>query len=127
MGLLTPVYRVLLAQFACIAFAFRWPRLNASVRPLTFTLPRRMHVPIQYTLAILTAISLLVTLYRVPKSTPQPHRPGSRIVRAGIWTVHFGIDNEGRDSQRLMRDLIRCVAVDFPSPFCFSWCPGSLV
>ena len=22
--------------------------------------------------------------------------------------MHFGIDNEGRDSQRLMRDLVRC-------------------
>ena len=106
-----PAHRVLIAQVACIALAFRWPRLNATTRPLNLTLPKRTHYAIQYTLAILTTVSLLVTLYRAPKAAPQPHRPASRIVRAGIWTVHFGIDNEGRDSQRLMRDLIRCVVV----------------
>jgi hypothetical protein len=33
-------------------------------------------------------------------------------VTAGVWTLHFGIDNEGRDSQRRVRDLIRCVEPD---------------
>ena len=105
------VHRVLIAQFACIALAFRPPRLNTNTGQLNLTLPKRTHYAIQYTLAILTTVSLLVTLYRAPKAAPQPHRPASRIARAGIWTVHFGIDNEGRDSQRLMRDLIRCVVV----------------
>ena len=48
-------------------------------------------------------------MYRWPVEAPTPYRPGSRVVRTGIWTVHFGIDNEGRDSQRRMRDLIRSV------------------
>lgn len=30
---------------------------------------------------------------------------------AGIWTVHFGIDNVGHDSQRRIRDVIRCVGL----------------
>ncbi|KAI0714424.1 Frag1/DRAM/Sfk1 family-domain-containing protein [Cerioporus squamosus] len=103
---------VLVAQFVCIALAFRWPGLNANVSSLKLMLPKRVHYTTQYTLAILTTVSLLVTLYWAPKQVPQPHRPGSRIVRAGIWTVHFGIDNEGRDSQRLMRDLIRDMELD---------------
>ncbi|RPD60996.1 hypothetical protein L226DRAFT_462521 [Lentinus tigrinus ALCF2SS1-7] len=103
---------VLLSQFACIALAFRWPRINANARSLKLTLPKRAQFMIQYTLAVLTTVSLLVTLYRTPKMPPQPHRPASRIVRAGIWTVHFGIDNEGRDSQRLMRDLIGDMELD---------------
>ncbi|THH00526.1 hypothetical protein EW145_g7066 [Phellinidium pouzarii] len=38
--------------------------------------------------------------------------PGPRIIRAGIWTVHFGIDNEGRDSQRAMSTLIKDMELD---------------
>ena len=99
------VCRVLAAQFAGIGLAFKWPALNSG--SVSFTLPKRAQYTIQYTLALLSALSLLATLYHTPSVVPKPHRPGPRIVRAGIWTVHFGIDNRGRDSQRLMRDLIR--------------------
>ena len=99
--------RVLSTQFAFLALAFNWKPLRD--RSLSLSLPRRTQYTIQYTLALLTVVSLLVTLYRTPSVVPKPHRPGSRIVRTGIWTVHFGIDNEGRDSQRAIRDLIRCV------------------
>lgn len=58
---------------------------------------------IVYMLALTAAISV----YRAPLDTPRPYRPGPRIIRAGIWTVHFGMNNEGRDSQRGMRELIR--------------------
>lgn len=110
--------RVLISQIALIALAFDWrlPRRSASASASTaatpsITLPRAAHYKAQYTLALLTALSLLATLWRGswPAVAPVPHREAARIVRAGIWTVHFGIDNEGRDSQRRMRDLIRCV------------------
>lgn len=48
-------------------------------------------------------------MYRWPTKEIKPFRPGPRIIRAGIWTVHFGIDDEGRDSQRRMRDIVRYV------------------
>ena len=98
--------RILAAQFACIALAFKWPRTSAL--PSSLALPKRAQYMVQYTIALVSAVSLLVALYRTPSVVPRPYRPGPRIVRAGIWTVHFGIDNEGRDSQRLMRDLVRC-------------------
>ncbi|KAI0329269.1 hypothetical protein GY45DRAFT_1253146 [Cubamyces sp. BRFM 1775] len=106
---------VLAAQFALIALAFDWrlPRSNTSTttRP---SLARPAHYKTQYTLAVLTALSLLATLWRTswPRVVPRPHREAARIVRAGIWTVHFGIDNEGRDSQRRMRDLIKDMELD---------------
>ena len=99
--------RVLFTQFAFLALAFNWR--PSGGRSLSLSLPRRTQYAIQYTLALITVVSLLVTLYRTPSVVPKPHRPGSRIVRTGIWTVHFGIDNEGRDSQRAIRDLVRCV------------------
>ena len=109
--------RVLAAQFALIALAFDWrlPRFSSSSSTARPSLPRAAHYKTQYTLAVLTALSLLATLWHAswPRVVPRPHREAARIVRAGIWTVHFGIDNEGRDSQRRMRDLIKCVLCGF--------------
>jgi hypothetical protein len=60
-------------------------------------------------LASLSIMSVFVTLYRLPKAYPRPFKPGPRIVTAGIWTLHFGLDNEGRDSQRRVKALIEYV------------------
>lgn len=103
--------RVLMAQVVGIALAFRLPRSSqihsvASLSKIALTF-------IHALLAIFAITSLLVTMYRWPSIVPQPYRPGPRIFRAGIWTVHFGIDNEGRDSQRRMANLIRCVYISF--------------
>ena len=57
--------------------------------------------------ALLSVLSVLVTLYRLPISPPNPYHAGDRILTAGIWTLHFGLDNKGRDSQRRVRDLIQ--------------------
>ncbi|OSC99957.1 hypothetical protein PYCCODRAFT_1372193 [Trametes coccinea BRFM310] len=112
---------VLAAQFACIALAFHWsrllPRRSSTTAPssrATPSLPHGRHFKAQYTLALLTTLSLLATLWHSnwPRIVPRPHREAARIVRAGIWTVHFGIDNEGRDSQRRMRDLIQDMELD---------------
>ncbi|KAI0774993.1 Frag1/DRAM/Sfk1 family-domain-containing protein [Trametes elegans] len=109
---------VLIAQFALIALAFDWrlPRSRSRSQDSTAAarLPRGAHYKAQYALVLLTALSLLATLRRWswPSVVPRPHREAGRIVRAGIWTVHFGIDNEGRDSQRRMRDLIRDMELD---------------
>lgn len=99
---------VLLVQMAFIAFAFRWPS-SAPLPPLT--LSKSVKSRAKSLLAIFTLLSLLFTMYHRPADAPRPHRPGPRILRAGIWTVHFGLDNAGRDSQRRMRDLIKYVAV----------------
>lgn len=62
------------------------------------------HIRTTIFLTIIT--SLLVTVHRWPPP-PTLLKSGRRIVNAGIWTVHFGFDDSGRDSQRRMRDLIR--------------------
>lgn len=92
---------------ALLGLGFNWPRIHYNSPAVT--IPASLRAKARNTLAILSVLSLLVTMYRWPTKVPQPHRPGPRLVRAGIWTVHFGIDNEGRDSQRRMRDLIKSV------------------
>lgn len=106
---------MLISQVALIALAFDWrlPRRVASpTSAAAASLSRAAHYKVQYMLVLLAALSLLSSLWRAswPAVVPRPHREAARIVRAGIWTVHFGIDNEGRDSQRRMRDLIKCVS-----------------
>ena len=104
---LTLSSRVLAAQLLGMASVFNWPWLSTPIpRP---TLPRPLRARIANAVIGITILSLIVTIYRWPTKVVKPYRPGPRIIRAGIWTVHFGIDDEGRDSQRRMRDLVRSV------------------
>ena len=69
---------------------------------------------IRTTLALITIVALIGPLTRSapPTPAPAPAHARARILNAGIWTVHFGIDNAGRDSQRAMRDLFRDMDLD---------------
>ncbi|CAE6519168.1 unnamed protein product [Rhizoctonia solani] len=67
---------------------------------------------IRATLGLIMVLAMSVALYRTPQNPPVPHHSGDRLITAGIWTMHFGQDNEGRDSQRRMRDLIRDMELD---------------
>ncbi|KAH9810470.1 hypothetical protein DFH28DRAFT_1085703 [Melampsora americana] len=42
-----------------------------------------------------------------------PYHPEDRAFKAGIWTVHFGIDSGMWESQRRMRDIIQELELDF--------------
>ncbi|KAF5382105.1 hypothetical protein D9615_004235 [Tricholomella constricta] len=107
---------VMLVQVACLALAFQWPR-TTRVRYAPWlaedTARNRTVVSlIKWMVAIVPVLSVIATLYRWPSMPPRPFQPGPRIFNAGIWTLHFGIDNEGRDSQRGVADLIRDMKLD---------------
>lgn len=110
---LQPVYlkafhiRVTTVQMACLLPAFKWP-FSAKTLPPSSSTTFKPHF--RNLLFIFPILSLFTTLYRLPQSPPHPFKSGPRILNAGIWTVHFGIDNEGHDSQRGMRNLIRSVS-----------------
>ncbi|KAI6037664.1 Frag1/DRAM/Sfk1 family-domain-containing protein [Pisolithus marmoratus] len=103
---------ILAVQLAAMSFAFRWP--NTKLSKLGSSL-HNSRATAAYTVALLVVLSLtsvLVTIFRWPVIGPSPYKPGTRILNAGIWTVHFGFDNAGRDSQRRMRDVIRDMQLD---------------
>ncbi|KIJ14203.1 hypothetical protein PAXINDRAFT_163399 [Paxillus involutus ATCC 200175] len=103
---------VLIAQFASLSLAFRWP-FKARIKICPFPhLPTLTHAHMPTLLGLLSLISVLITLCRWPTVGPRPYKPGTGIFNAGIWTVHFGIDNAGRDSQRRIRDVIRDMQLD---------------
>ncbi|KAJ7475684.1 Frag1/DRAM/Sfk1 family-domain-containing protein [Mycena latifolia] len=104
---------VLILQMVCLSPAFQWPGLRPPVRAeRKDVLSPALVSYARVALACFSVASLLVTMYRTPTGFPQPFKPGPRMLTAGIWTLHFGMDNEGRDSQRLVRDVVRDMELD---------------
>lgn len=100
---------LLITQILCLLPIFRWRHFNyVSVRG---DLPRWARSYSRRTLALMTFLSLFITLCRWPP-TPLPSRPGQRIINAGIWTVHFGFNNVGRDSQRGIKTILEDMQLD---------------
>ncbi|KAF9565170.1 hypothetical protein CPC08DRAFT_704709 [Agrocybe pediades] len=102
---------VTVLQLMCLVPAFEWRRSTPNVASAS----RSGRGKKSYTYSLLALISIcsfLTTLYRLPRAPPQPFKPGTRMFNGGIWTVHFGIDNEGHDSQRGMLNLIRDMELD---------------
>ncbi|KAJ5539630.1 hypothetical protein N7513_007962 [Penicillium frequentans] len=65
-----------------------------------------------YVLAALQLLSVSVAYLRFPTNDYKPHHPEEKIVTAGIWTVHFGLDNDMWASERRMRDVIGELELD---------------
>ena len=106
--------RVLVAQLTLIAPSFNWRSFSVSS---TASLPPIPHLARRYIRTALALIAVVALIGPLRKSaqmvpTPAPAHARARILNAGIWAVHFGIDNAGRDSQRSMRDLFRDMALD---------------
>ncbi|CAE6515195.1 unnamed protein product [Rhizoctonia solani] len=85
---------------------------SQSTDTLSISTFAKLKSRIRATLGLVMVLAMSVALYRTPRSPPVPHHSGDRLITAGIWTMHFGQDNEGRDSQRRMRDLIRDMELD---------------
>ncbi|GMM31106.1 Cwh43 protein [Martiniozyma asiatica (nom. inval.)] len=56
--------------------------------------------------------SMIIAFNRFQFTPPKPLHPDSRLVTAGIWTIHFGLDNDMWASEHRMRDLIRDAELD---------------
>lgn len=105
---------------ACLLPAFRWSTSSASGTSTSTsthsqsksTTKDKYKPHTLITLFLVSSLSLLTTLHRVPRTLPVPFKSGTRIFNTGIWTVHFGIDNEGHDSQRGILNLIRDMELD---------------
>lgn len=113
---------VLTTQLLLLAPFFSWPGLRSlrkTESPAAVSQGSRTSQTTKsyafITLTLITVFSLISTIFRLPVTPPKPHKQGKtdkRLFNAGIWTVHFGFDNEGHDSQRGMRELIRDMELD---------------
>jgi len=99
---------VLAAQMITILPPY-WPSSG------NFSLRKHIRIPtipyksrLESSVAFLCVLALISTFAATPNNgVILPYRSEEHILRTGIWTVHFGIDNGGRDSQLKMQQLIR--------------------
>ncbi|KAH3671832.1 hypothetical protein OGAPHI_000018 [Ogataea philodendri] len=61
---------------------------------------------------LLVLLSCFVAFTRFQFEKPKPYHPKSRLMTAGIWTIHFGLDNDMWASEHRMRDLIKDLELD---------------
>lgn len=65
-----------------------------------------------YVLAALQLLSIAVAYLRFPTNDYKPYHKDDKVVTAGIWTVHFALDNDMWSSERRMRDVIKELEID---------------
>lgn len=53
-----------------------------------------------------------ITFEHRPIRLPQPYHPDSQMITAGIWTVHFGLDNDMWASEERMVFLLKSMELD---------------
>lgn len=63
-------------------------------------------------ITVLLAIATAVTFNRTPTQDFVPYNAGSKSFTAGIWCVHFGLDNDMWSSETRMLNLLREAEVD---------------
>lgn len=69
----------------------------------------------RYHLSILGALNLLflgAAFLRFPTNDYKPYHGDANLITAGIWTIHFSLDNDMWSSEVRMRDLIKELEID---------------
>jgi hypothetical protein len=96
--------RVLVAQLTLIVPAFNWRSFSISSSASLQPIPHLARRYIRTALALIAVVALIGPLRKSAQMAPTPAPTHARvmILNVGIWTVRFGIDNAGRDSQRSM-------------------------
>ncbi|KAG9385980.1 Calcofluor white hypersensitive protein [Pyrenophora tritici-repentis] len=65
-----------------------------------------------YILSALELVAIAVAYLRFPSYDYKPYHPETKSITAGIWTIHFSLDNDMWSSEHRMRDLIKELEVD---------------
>ncbi|KAI4174803.1 MAG: hypothetical protein LQ343_002041, partial [Gyalolechia ehrenbergii] len=81
------------------------------IRPAKKILNRSVSYYI-YVLGIIQLTALAISYLRFPTNDYVPYHKDEKVITAGIWTIHFSLDNDMWSSERRMRDLIKELEVD---------------
>ena len=65
-----------------------------------------------YALMVLELLAISVSYLRFPTNDYTPYHKDEKLITAGIWTIHFSLDNDMWSSERRIRDLIEELEVD---------------
>lgn len=81
-------------------------RLNAYLNS------RRQRSYYLYVLGFLQLMSVAIAYLRFPTYDYVPYHKDDKILTAGIWTIHFSLDNDMWSSEYRMRDVIKELEID---------------
>jgi fluoride ion exporter CrcB/FEX len=87
---------------------------NSSSSKKSKSAPRGRKLSTYY-IHILFALQLLsgsIAYLRFPTNDYQPYHKDEKLITAGIWTIHFSIDNDMWSSERRVRDAIKELELD---------------
>jgi endonuclease/exonuclease/phosphatase family metal-dependent hydrolase len=65
-----------------------------------------------YILGFVELLAIATAYLRFPSYNYTPYHPETKSITAGIWTIHFSLDNDMWSSEHRMRDLIKELEVD---------------
>lgn len=85
---------------------------RAGKRPVTISAPkphRKYHLA---SLGVLNLLFLGAAFLRFPTNDYKPYHGDQNLITAGIWTIHFSLDNDMWSSEVRMRDLIKELEID---------------
>ncbi|KAI1171524.1 Frag1/DRAM/Sfk1 family protein [Nemania sp. FL0916] len=86
---------------------------NARLRETQRSLSQSRHRKyFMFALTIINTFFLITAYARFPTNDYIPYHEGSRVMTAGIWTIHFSLDNDMWSSEIRIRDLIRELEID---------------
>ena len=91
------------------------PRPESRTKPRTRSSRAFSHRAQSYYVYVLVVLELLavsVSYLRFPTNDYKPYHKEDKLITAGIWTIHFSLDNDMWSSERRIRDLIKELEVD---------------
>jgi len=65
-----------------------------------------------YVTGAIQLLAISIAYLRFPTNDYAPYHPESKVITAGIWTIHFTLDNDMWSSEHRMRDLLKELEVD---------------
>lgn len=96
---------------ACgVLSANRFLAANSSKRALQ--LPTRVLSLLKAFIGLACAVAMIISFVRFPTFDYTPYHPDEKLFTAGIWTIHFGLDNDMWASETRMRQVIQELELD---------------
>jgi len=98
--------------FSAQASATSSPSIGKSKPRVASPAARKSRSYYLYVLLGLELLSASIAFLRFPSYDYKPHHPEEKSITAGIWTIHFSLDNDMWSSERRMRDVIKELELD---------------
>lgn len=81
-------------------------------RPAYYEAPRKQRSYFLYIIGFLQLMAVSIAYLRFPTYDYTPYHKDDKVITAGIWTIHFSLDNDMWSSEYRMRDVIKELELD---------------